>query len=305
MRKLILMTSAAIIVPLSCFAEDITCTATPNCADLGYTSTTSCNNGVKCPWGEAWFCPSSCDELGFAYSCSGTGYSGGSGQACNGKYTSCKCTQGYEWKNGKCTALAIWGACNGYAQKCKIGDILYSDGTCSANIVSGKTAIAVVVYVSQEGCGQALALDEIGKYAWESNPGQFYGATNCSGEYLSACAQDFSSCEEAKKVTSRFNRYEVPAAWAAQDYKTVGTKAGDWCLPAPGIFTSIYNHLDIINNTLSKVGKTKIYGNEGYWSSLYAQAYYAYRMGFKNDSDIGVNLSLTETKNPVRPVIEF
>ena len=63
MRKLILMTSAAIIAPLSGFAEDITCTATPNCADLGYTSTTSCDNGVKCPWGEAWYCPPQNPEI--------------------------------------------------------------------------------------------------------------------------------------------------------------------------------------------------------------------------------------------------
>ena len=63
MRKLILMTSAAIIAPLSGLAEDITCTATPNCADLGYTSTTSCDKGVKCPWGEAWFCPPEKSEV--------------------------------------------------------------------------------------------------------------------------------------------------------------------------------------------------------------------------------------------------
>ena len=64
MRKLILMTSAAIIAPLSGFAEDITCTATPNCADLGYTES-SCpdNKGVKCPWGEAWYCPPSPPEV--------------------------------------------------------------------------------------------------------------------------------------------------------------------------------------------------------------------------------------------------
>ena len=304
MRKLILMTSAAIIVPLSCFAEDITCTATPNCADLGYTSTTSCNNGVKCPWGEAWFCPSSCDELGFAYSCSGTGYSGGSGQACNGKYTSCKCTQGYEWKNGKCTALAIWGACNGYAQKCKIGDILYSDGTCSANIVSGKTAIAVVVYVSQEGCGQALALDEIGYYNWTTEPGYYMGEIGCFFKNYSACTQDFASCKKTKEITSRFNS-SVPAAWAAQKYKTVGTKAGDWCLPAPGIFTSIYNHLDAINNTLSKIGKTTFYNHEGYWSSAADNTYNPYCLGSINDFDVGFGKCSVYSENPVRPVIEF
>ena len=32
------------------------CIQTPSCSSLGYTSTTACEGGLKCPWGNAWFC---------------------------------------------------------------------------------------------------------------------------------------------------------------------------------------------------------------------------------------------------------
>ena len=99
MRKIILMTSAAVIAPISAIAQTPTCTATPDCASLGYTQS-SCpeNNGVRCPWGDAWFCTKTCSEMGFNYTCSGTGYAGGAGSACGGKYASCECAEGL---NGK------------------------------------------------------------------------------------------------------------------------------------------------------------------------------------------------------------
>ncbi len=62
MRKLILMTSAAIIAPMCAIAQTSTCTATPDCASLGYTEASCPNGGVKCPWGEAWACFSECKE---------------------------------------------------------------------------------------------------------------------------------------------------------------------------------------------------------------------------------------------------
>ena len=97
------------------------CVSTQDCTALGYTES-SCPNGkgVKCPFGNKWFCGGDsttiCKQEGFTnactgagqfgkgescanlykqcdcqstykYTCSGTGYSGGTGSACNGKYT--------------------------------------------------------------------------------------------------------------------------------------------------------------------------------------------------------------------------
>ncbi|MBQ8436502.1 MAG: hypothetical protein IJX20_02495, partial [Alphaproteobacteria bacterium] len=42
-------------------------------------------------------CPSD-----YKYACSGTGYKSGSGTACDSKYKSCNCSDGYEWKDGAC-----------------------------------------------------------------------------------------------------------------------------------------------------------------------------------------------------------
>ena len=87
------------------------CVTTQDCATLGYTETSCSNgNGVKCPFGNKWFCGRSdeqcmelaCDKLGFKYDCVGTGYEGGEGEVCNGKYTYCNCAEGYGWKDGAC-----------------------------------------------------------------------------------------------------------------------------------------------------------------------------------------------------------
>ena len=58
------------------------CVTTQDCTALGYTETSCPNGGVKCPFGNKWFCGSSddtytenecmelaCDKLGFKYDC--------------------------------------------------------------------------------------------------------------------------------------------------------------------------------------------------------------------------------------------
>ena len=88
------------------------CVATQDCETLGYTET-SCNGGkgVKCPFGNKWACLGAneeecmkiaCEKLGFKYTCSGTGYAGGAGSACDGKYTYCNCKNGYNWNGNSC-----------------------------------------------------------------------------------------------------------------------------------------------------------------------------------------------------------
>ena len=248
MRKLILMTSAAVIAPLSCFAEDITCTATPNCADLGYTES-SCpdNKGVKCPWGEAWFCPPSPPEV------------------------------------------------------CEIGSILYSDMTCYKDAQAGKTPIGVVVYVDGLGGGQAMALKSIGSYKWATKAMDFLELTNYSS--TEAASQDVSSCENSKIIMAAGDKSTYPAVWAVNEYSTEGTKAGDWCLPAAGIFTSYYNNQDIIGTGFDRAGGTKYIGNTWVWSS----SIYTYNsaLGFSLVSNYGLGASGVTNLGNVHPVFEF
>ena len=493
MRKLILMTSAAIIVPLSGFAENITCTATPNCADLGYTSTTSCDNGVKCPWGEAWYCPPSppevceigsilysdmtcykeaqagktpigvvvyvdgtgagqamalksigsytwgptstnipgltnyesketastdyvsCEnskiimaqgdsstypavwaaheystegtEAGdwclpaagiftsyynynnrtainsgfdrangikfesgssstrawssseydsysawfsffgssyglltsigyyktssyevrpvfeftqkfngmckgmFLYSCEGEGYLGGIGENCGGRYKECSCAEGYEWFASKCTP------------HCEvIGNILYSDKTCSKELDTGKTPIGIIVYLDGDGGGQALALNSLDtKYAWGGALAS--GLTNLSSS--EAVATDFASCENSEIIMAAGNSSTYPAVWAAHEYSTEGTSAGDWCLPAAGIFTSYYKNQAAINAGFNRANGTPFTSSTDAWASSQYNGFDAWYTYFGSGNSIGL-LSFTKRgSREVRPVIEF
>lgn len=92
------------------------CTPSPDCASLGYTAASCPNGGVKCPFDTSkWHCNEDvCAKNGFIYSCTGTGFAGGSGASCNSKYSSCSCASGYAWKDGTCkSTLVIDGYCCG------------------------------------------------------------------------------------------------------------------------------------------------------------------------------------------------
>ncbi len=130
-------------LPLTVNAQ---CVATQDCATLGYTET-SCNGGkgVKCPFGNKWAClateESVCADNGFKYSCTGTGYAGGAGSACGGKYTQCTCANSYEWKNGSCQIFD--GA---------VGDLYYCNGK--------------VVGVKSGNMSFYVALKDLGQMGW-------------------------------------------------------------------------------------------------------------------------------------------
>ena len=136
---------------LSCFPALALgqCLPAQDCSTLGYTAS-SCNGGkgVKCPFGNGWFCAGDestvCAENGFKYTCIGTGYSGGLEQSCGGKYTQCSCADGYEWKDGSCQQI----------QDGPQGDLYY----CNGKVVGVKTG-NMNFYV---------AIDDLGEMDWGS-----------------------------------------------------------------------------------------------------------------------------------------
>ncbi len=125
------------------------CVTVQDCATLGYTES-SCNGGkgVKCPFGNGWFCAEDestvCAENGFEYSCTGTGYAGGAGSACGGKYVQCTCSSGYEWKNGNCQKKEVLNGADGDVYKC-----------------NGK-----VVGVKTSGMNFYVAMEDLGPMNW-------------------------------------------------------------------------------------------------------------------------------------------
>ena len=161
--KLFLLIGTSLsFIPTITFAQ---CVATQDCATLGYTET-SCSGGtgVKCPFGNKWACFKSdseceqqfCDKYGFSYACTGTGYSGGVGTACGGKYAACTCASGYEWKDGSCQKQTQNGA---------VGELYYCNGK--------------VVGVRATGMGFYVALRDLGKMNWSSANSQCQSYAFC------------------------------------------------------------------------------------------------------------------------------
>ena len=134
MRKIsfLLLGTSLSLVPQTLNAAEC---AVTDCSLLGYTDSACPGSGLKCPFGDGWYCgggaAEDCIKLGYdkdctgagesgsgetcngkyqsctcdssyQYTCSGTGYAGGSGTACGGKYTSCTCSSPYTWSNGTC-----------------------------------------------------------------------------------------------------------------------------------------------------------------------------------------------------------
>ena len=193
-KLFLLLGTSVSLIPNLTFAQ---CVATQDCETLGYTET-SCkgSKGIKCPFGNKWACLTSeeeclnlaCDKLGFTYTCtgtgekgvgnncngkyqgctcdssyqytcSGTGYSGGSGSACGGKYTSCTCASGYEWKDGTCQKKVLNGA---------QGDLYYCNGT--------------VVGVKSGNMNFYIAIQDLGLMSWDTANSRCLSYTFCDNK---------------------------------------------------------------------------------------------------------------------------
>ena len=298
MKRIFYYTTTAIII--SCgITQAQTCVPTPTCSTLGYTSTTACDGGLKCPFGEAWYCPSNSggECADFPYTCFGTGYveGAGIGTDCNGKYVKCECAEGFEWKDEQgCVDIT----------DCRLGSIVYSDKSCSLSgyeIQEGtKTPIGVVVYIDNSDKKWAMTLKSIGEYMWG------YGLNISmlpTSSFDSIASKDYASCENTEKIMTAGNKSEYPAAWAAHEYKTAGTEAGDWCLPAAGLFSNIYNNMSAVNTGLEKAGGTKFTTSTEVWSSTNYASYDAW--GTKFTSSFGIFYYDKAQSLEVRPVLEF
>ena len=283
------------------------CVATQDCATLGYTES-SCagGNGVKCPFGNKWACFQTraeiekeiCTDLGYTLTCTGAGYAGGSGAACGGKYTTCTCTSGYEWKDGTCTQTNI----------CSIGTLYYSDGTCSNDYISSKKLLGIVIYektASQSGWIMTHKPAATGIVQWGSP-----STTGVTDKAISA------SCTNTQKLVALGSSYK--AANVANNYKE-GDKT--WCLPSYDVLNNLNNQANFTKfNTAvleiqSKVGTqaATILGNvsggyEYIWSSSESSSNNAWYLNadkngsFRMDSYSKYGHSFYSS---VRPVMAF
>ena len=272
MKKFLLYSSALAVFGLSGVAE-AACIQTPTCSSLGYTSTSSCTGGTKCPFGNAWNCTAS--DLNDKIT-----------EQTN-KITELE-TQITEIKKEVSTA------------NCLVGDILYSDMTCNPNYVVSKTPIGVVFDRSGK---LAIGLEQSIEY-W-SYPDYFDvpGVDNITDSTLTITDLD------GKKNTSTILAYcktkgkSCPAFEYVNSYKTEGTKAGDWYLPAMGELYAIYGNMGVLNVALGKIAATRL-GANYYWSSSEISGNDAWKLDFSNGSVYYYNNGKTSGKY-VRPVLAF
>ena len=247
MRKILLMSSALALLSGTVEAG---CIQTPSCSSLGYSSTTACEGGLKCPWGNAWFCNV-----------------GGGGSGSNPDYSNCK-----------------------------IGDILYSDMSCNANMIASKTPIGVVFDPTN---GLAIAKDEFANLVWGAVAEDVSGVQNSSS--VSTSTADWQGFKNTKAMyEADKSGYNYPAIKKVLTYSTTGTSQGQWYLPAAGELQAISTNKDTLNTTLAKIGGTYMSGN--YWSSSEQNSGSSYYI------NIGDDRSLTGrkiAKNKAKPVINF
>ena len=185
-----------------------------------------------------------------------------------------------------------------------IGDVLFDNKTCAVDITNldpKRTPIGVVFDVSKK---LAVALD-YAHHDWTQNGSSF--ATSDIPELPNYTGDNLINDYNGKSNTSIIiaygdsNGYETAAADYCYNYSTLGTKKGDWYLPATGEVQLIYNNHAIINSTLSKIGAV-IISYDYYWTSTEYDQKNAWRLDF---SDGGFDEYPKYYSNKVRPILAF
>ena len=197
---------------------------------------------------------------------------------------------------------------------CNIGDIYYTDKTCSsaADYNSAKTVLGVVVYVTDGGKhGQIMApwpIDENGNKSSSNSTTMIWGGYGTDISSLlnygsqSSALQDYDSCGNTDKIVTPGNAGTYPAAWATRKYAPTTETAGKWCLPAAGVLYNVYKHRAIIRHVTSVVGVE--YPDCCNWSSSESSINSAWLSNF--NFSYGLDTSVGKNSDAyVRPVLEF
>ena len=269
MKKIYLLSSAlSLILVVSADNASAVCVQTPTCSAMGYESSKSCTGGLKCPWGNYWNCTNSnkITEL-------------------TNKITNLE-TQITELKKEVSTA------------NCLVGDILYSDMTINADYVSNNTPIGVVFDCRKK---LAIGLQESKEY-W-SYPDSFDvpGVDNITDSRLARTDLDGKKNTSTILAYCKANGKSCPAFEYVNSYKTEGTKAGDWYLPALGELYAIYGNMGVLNVALGKIAAIRL-GANYYWSSSEYSLNRAWRSIFGTG---GVDSYNKYANYYVRPVLAF
>ena len=238
MKKYLFLTSALVAFTMSGVAE-AACIQTPSCSSLGYTSSQSCTGGIKCPFGNAWNCTTS---------------------SITNKIT--ELTNKIITLETKVTELQK----DTETSNCQIGDILYSDMSCSQNLYQNKKPIGVVFDRTLK---RAMALDV------KCRIGLAHSAIEVSNIPIhteeNSAKTDYDGKENTNEVLKACQSYPYgsgcPTLEYVNSYKTEGTKAGDWYIPSAGEMNTIYLNREVLNTTLNNMGAYPLQSSDDYLTS--------------------------------------
>ena len=284
MKQYLFLTSALVVSGLLSGAAEAACIQTPSCSSLGYTSSSSCDGGIKCPFGNAWNCTvvdltNKITEI-------------------TNKITTIEEKITVIEENGGNDNGSEGGTTTPDYTICTVGAILYSDKSCDPDVVASKTPIGVVFDQANR---LAIALDTEEKL-WSDE--QFDVPTLPDYSSPSEATADWQGKNNTRLVLEycKTNGKSCPAFEYVNSYKTEGTLAGDWYLPAAGELNAIYQNKDVLNTALGKIGGTKL-SSDIHWSSSEYSSYNAWRQFF-NYGDVYCT-SKFNNRNDVRPVLAF
>ena len=284
---------------------------TGDCAALGYTKAENTCEGdiIRCPFDtNKVFCKektctsntcsgytlNSCPSYSYCSYCNIINSDCSKGGT---KYKVTSCAPGYNMINNSCVKAGVSREC------LYVGDILYHDKTCAGvndTLDTSKTVIGVVYDIEQK---LAVALKQSSQLEWGAKT-DIWAIQNRTNP------NEAKNDHEGKYNTNYLiitgsnsnGNYKFPAADYANNYITVGTKQGNWYLPAGSDLYTLKNNADTLNNSLSKVGGTPLSNDIYYWSSSELDKDLAWVLRFSN----GIfSTSEKDTKNYVRPVIAF
>ena len=279
MKQYLFLTSALVVSGLLSGAAEAACIQTPSCSSLGYTSSSSCDGGIKCPFGNAW----NCTVVDLTNKIS-------------------EITNKITTIEEKITVIEENGGGSGTTTpdytNCTVGAILYSDMSCDPKVIASKKPIGVVFDRTNK---LAIGLEESNQY-WST------GYFNVMGLSYTISSSALTLDWRGKNNTGvmleycKTNGKSCPAFEYVNGYKTEGTQAGDWYLPALGELNAIYGNKDVLNITLGKIGGTKL-GTDYYWSSSEISDGSAWQLNFSNGIAGGYDKDLSNCC--VRPVLAF
>ena len=285
MKQYLFLTSALVVSGLLCSVAEAACIQTPTCSSLGYTSSSSCDGGIKCPFGNAWNCTAS--DLSTQIT------------ELTNKIT--EQTNKITEITNKITTIEekiVTIESGASSSNCMIGDILYSDKSCDPNVVASKKPIGVVFDRANR---LAIALDTIER-TWSDEDFDVPTLSNYSSS--SAALADWQGKNNTRLVLEycKTNGKSCPAFEYVNSYKTEGTLAGDWYLPAAGELNAIYGNMGVLNTVLGKIGGAKL-PTSYHWSSSKSPHHDGWSQDFNNGHINGSNDGGTGFY--VRPVLAF